>query len=145
MAWLWLALLGSLTVLACSNAVAEDWDHDANIGLAVEAFLAVHRAGGLEAAASAVGNCYRSVDAIDAGDLQLQRFEYCASLDFAGYLTDRRAREGSAAAPIPYFSVEQIRDRLQRLGDWVRDPIAQQQILKAWAATTAAALDAQAR
>ena len=145
MAWLWPALLGSLSVLACSNAVAEDWDHDANIGLAVETFLAVHHAGGLEAAAAFVGDCYRSVDAIDAGDVRLQRFEYCASLDFAGYLTDRRAGDGQAAAPIPYFSAEQIRDRLERLAQWVQDPISQQQILKAWAATTAAALDAQTK
>lgn len=143
--WRCLALVGSLSVASAQTALAEDWNHDANIGLAVEAFTAVYDAGGLEAAAGSVADCYRSVDAVEIGDRRLNRFEYCASLDFAGYLMDRRATEKTGTSPNPYFAVERIRERLERLAEWVDDPLTREQILQAWAVATAYALDAQIR
>lgn len=128
---------------ACAtHARAQDWDHDANIQAAVEAVAAVEQAGGGAAAEVFVADCYRSIDAAAGSEAQLVRLEYCAGMDFAGFLLSRQARSGDRATPSPFFAAQAMFERMQRIEEWVRDPTTNQQILRAWAAAAAASLAA---
>lgn len=134
-----------LAAVLATGARAQDWDHDANIGAAVQALVAVHRAGGMDAAATFVGDCYNTIDGYPDADIQLQRLEYCAGMDFAGYLVGRQsqAQEQEGEQSTPFFAAGAMFERMQRLDRWVQDPGMNQQVLRAWAATAASSLLAQ--
>jgi len=144
---LWLPVLAVplVTILAAGGVCAQDWNHEANIESAVEAVVAVHRAGGMDAAIVFIGDCYRSVDGSEASDQQLQRLEYCAGMDFAAFLLGRQTQAASAEAMPPFFAAQAMFERMQRLDRWVRDPATNHQILRAWAASAAQSLTAQQR
>jgi hypothetical protein len=130
----------ALAAVLTSGARAADWDHDANIGSAVQALVAVHRAGGMEAAATFVGDCYATIDGFEESDQQLQRLEYCAGMDFAGYLVGRQAQVKEGTQSPPFFAVNAMFDRMQRLGEWVQEPGMNQEVLRAWANSAATSL-----
>jgi hypothetical protein len=130
----------ALAAVLASGAQAADWDHDANIGSAVQALVAVHRAGGMEAAATFVGDCYATIDGFENSDQQLQRLEYCAGMDFAGYLVGRQAQVKEGTQSPPFFAVNAMFDRMQRLGEWVQEPGMNQEVLRAWANSAATSL-----
>ncbi len=132
------ALLGTLAAFC---ARAEDWDQDRNIQLAVEAFVAVETAAGIDAAEKFVDDCYRSVDSQPDPDRGLRRLEYCAGMDFAGFLLARQTAEASGAKMEAYFQPEAMFQRLQPLARWVEDPAEQSQILRAWSRGAAEALE----
>ena len=132
-----------LAAVLATGARAQDWDHDANIGAAVQALVAVHRGGGMDAAATFVGDCYATIDGYQDDDNQLQRLEYCAGMDFAGYLVDRQAQVNGGQQSSPFFAAGAMFERMQRLDRWVQDPGMNQQVLRAWAATAANSLLAQ--
>ncbi|HXV06839.1 MAG TPA: hypothetical protein VD791_02335 [Burkholderiales bacterium] len=133
----------ALAAVLASGARAEDWDHDANIGAAVQALVAVHRAGGMDAAATFVGDCYATIDGYQDSDVQLQRLEYCAGMDFAGYLVGRQAQVRNGEESPPFFAAGAMFERMQRLDRWVQDPGMNQEVLRAWATTAANSLLAQ--
>ncbi|HEY7759913.1 MAG TPA: hypothetical protein VIA64_10910 [Burkholderiales bacterium] len=133
----------ALAAVLATGARAEDWDHDANIGAAVQALVAVHRAGGMDAAATFVGDCYATIDGYPDSDLQLQRLEFCAGMDFAGYLVGRQAQAKDGEQGPPFFAAGAMFERMQRLDRWVQDPGMNQEVLRAWATTAANSLLAQ--
>jgi hypothetical protein len=129
-----------LAAVLATGARAQDWNHDANIGAAVQALVAVHRAGGMDAAATFIGDCYATIDGYQEADDQLQRLEYCAGMDFAGYLVDRQLQAKGVDQSTPFFAAGAMLERMQRLDRWVQDPGMNQQVLRAWAATAASSL-----
>jgi hypothetical protein len=129
-----------LAAVLATGARAQDWDHDANIGAAVQALVAVHRAGGMDAAATFIGDCYATIDGYQEADDQLQRLEYCAGMDFAGYLVDRQLQAKAGDQSSPFFAAGAMLERMQRLDRWVQDPGMNQQVLRAWATTAASSL-----
>ncbi|HTS53320.1 MAG TPA: hypothetical protein VMH26_08610 [Burkholderiales bacterium] len=140
-----LAVLSWLVFLAASagGARAADWDHDANISGGVEALVAAYRAGGIDFAAGLSRACYASIDGAGEPDVQLQRLEYCAGIDFSGYLLDRRDAEANGTPRSEFFSSQMLMLRLEKLEEFIPDPGAQQRILRAWGSATADALQKQ--
>ena len=134
---LWLAMLAALSG---GVAQAQDWNHDANIESAVQAVVAVQRAGGMQASVVLIGECYRSIDPTQSAEAQLQRLEYCAGMDFAAFLLDRQTGSAGEVDSAPFFAAPAMFERMQRLDEWVRDPATNHQILRAWAAAAADSL-----
>jgi hypothetical protein len=139
------AVLGSLAfvVVFAADARAADWDHDANIASGVEALVAAYRTGGMTLAAELSRACYGSIDGAGALDVRLQRLEYCAGIDFSGYLVDRRDAEANGTPRSEFFSSDMLMLRLGKVEEFIPDPDAQQQILRAWGNATADALHKQ--
>ena len=133
-------LVGMFIALLAMGAGADSWDHDANIGMAVEAFVSVYNTGGIDSAASFVADCYREIGEADEAEDQLRRMEYCAGMDFAGYLVDRHSAEVEHTPQTGFFTPENLFTRMQRLKEWVSDPAAENQVLRAWASAAADAL-----
>lgn len=136
-------VLLTLTLLGISpgRAHAIEWDHDANLAGAVGAFVEAYEQGGMTLAEKIAAGCQDSVAAI-ADDIQrLMRFEFCAGLDFAGFLTDRRDVEKDGRQATPYFSSDQVRGRLERLTEYHLNPLMHQEVIQAWARSVANALD----
>jgi hypothetical protein len=138
-----LAGLGWLVLVAASAAHAADWDHDANISSGVEALVAAYRAGGPKLAAGVSRACYASIDGAGEFDVRLQRLEYCAGIDFSGYLVDRRDAEANGTPRSEFFGSQLLMLRLEKLEEFIPDPGAQQQVLRAWGSATADALQKQ--
>lgn len=138
------AVLGWSALTTQRVALAE-WDHDANLAGAVGAFLEAYQQGGMPKAEEIAAGCQASLAAI-VDDLQrLMRFEFCAGLDFAGYLTDRRDVEQSGRQETPYFSSQQVQSRLEPLSQFNLNPLMHQQIIQAWGRSVANELDRQLR
>ena len=135
----WLPRAVALVVLISSGARGQEWDHDANIESAVEALVAVFRGGGMDAAQTFVGDCYKTIDGFENPDQRLQRLEYCAGMDFAGYLVKRQS-QATDAEGAAFFAPDAMFQRMQRLDQWVEDPASNHQILRAWAGAAAGAL-----
>jgi hypothetical protein len=139
------AVLGWLVLVAvpAAGAHAADWDHDANISSGVEAVVAAYRAGGIKLAAGLSRACYASIDGAGELEVRLQRLEYCAGIDFSGYLVDRRDAEANGTARSEFFSSQMLMLRLEKLEEFVPDQGTQQRILRAWSSATADALQKQ--
>jgi hypothetical protein len=144
MRWRQLLWLGLLAAVSVAGVRAEDWNHDANIDSAVQAMVAVHSAGGMSATVVFINDCYRSIDASQSADGQLQRLEYCAGMDFAAFLLERQTQPDAgnpdSGNVAPFFAAPAMFERMQRLDQWVRDPATNHQILRAWAASAADSL-----
>ena len=144
MRWRQQLWLGLLAVVSAAGVRAEDWNHDANIESAVQAVVAVHGAGGMSATVVFINDCYRSIDASETSDGQLQRLEYCAGMDFAAFLLERQTQPGGGTPDsgntAAFFAAPAMFERMQRLDQWVRDPTTNHQILRAWAASAANSL-----
>lgn len=85
--------------------------------------------------------CQESLAAI-VDDLQrLMRFEFCAGLDFAGYLTNRRDVDEKGRQNHQYFDREQVRRRLEPLTEFNLHPTMHQQVIQSWARVVVAELD----
>jgi len=134
-----LALCAALIGISAARAV--EWDHDANLAGAVEAFLEAYEGGGMPQAEKVAALCQESLAAI-VDDLQrLMRFEFCAGLDFAGYLTNRRDVDEKGRQNYQYFDREQVRRRLEPLTEFNLHPTMHQQVIQSWARVVAAELD----
>lgn len=129
------------TVLCGGRVHAMEWDHDANLAGAVAAFVQAYEEGGMAKAENIAAGCQDSLAAIVDDIQRLMRFEFCAGMDFAGYLTDRRDAEQSGRTPISYFSAEQVQGRLERLNDYHLNPLMHQQIIQSWGRSVAGELD----
>jgi hypothetical protein len=125
--------------------VAADWDHDSNIEAAVAELAAIYRGGGAEQAASAVQACYGGLPALALGDERLQRLEYCAGMDYAGFYLGRAAQDAGLQDGEAYFAPANLRMRLTALRQFVADPNVENQVLRAWGRAAADALDKQVR
>ena len=135
------ACAGALLVVAAS-AIAADWDHDANIDAAVDGLIAAFHAGGMAQVERVVAGCYQEISAVADVDERLKRLEACASMDFAAFRVDRFAPPGSRSET-EYFAQPQIMQRMAVLGEFVKDPGVENQILRAWSRAAAIALDRQ--
>lgn len=128
---------------ASAGAGAVEWDHDANLAGAVTAFVAAYGAGGMPEAEKIAAECQDSLTAIPDNIQRLMRFEYCTGLELAGYLTNRRDMEEKSALASEYFALNQIQGRLDRLSEFITNPVAHTQVLHAWGRTVAGELDRQ--
>ncbi len=137
--------IAALLCLLCAqeSAHAVEWDHDANLAGAVTAFVEAYSAGGLPQAEKIATKCQSSLAAINDDIQRLMRFEFCAGLEFAGYLTNRRDMQEKGADSSEYFAMDQIRVRLDRLSDYITNPVAHTQVLNAWGRSVAGELDKQ--
>ena len=122
-----------------------EWDHDANLSVAVGDFLQAYDAGGMANAEKIAAGCQASLaDIVD--DLQsLMRFEYCVGIDFAGFLTNRREMDERGREGTSYFSSEQVQSRLERLNKYHLNPLMHQEIIQAWGRSVAGELDRRTR
>lgn len=136
-----LSLSLALAVAGAGRVHAVEWDHEANLAGAVGAFVEAYEQGGMPLAEKIAAGCQDSLAAIVDDIQRLMRFEFCAGLDFAGYLTDRRDVERDGRHVTPYFTSEQVRARLERLTDYNLNPLMHQQVIQAWARSVANELD----
>ena len=128
-------------LLATGHVGAVEWDHDANLAGAVGDFLAAYEAGGLPQAEKIAADCQQSIAAIKDDLQRFMRFEYCSGLEFSGYLTNRRDMDEKGSPPSEYFALEGIQYRLDRLSDYITNPVAHTQVLNAWGRSVAGELD----
>ena len=124
---------------------AVEWDHDANLAGAVAAFVEAYNAGGLAQAEQVAQACQQSLPAINDNIQRLMRFEFCAGLEFAGFLTNRRDMEDKGAQSSEYFAAQQIGPRLDRLSEFITDPVAQSTVIRNWGRSVAGELDKKLR
>ncbi len=132
---------GAILILCAAPARCADWDHDANIEAAVGAVVSGYRQGGAGEMERLVGECYGSVDGAGEADDQVRRLESCAGMDFAAFLIDRRDAEALGRDRTAYFSAEKIMGRMERVGEWFRNPGVETQIIRAWSRSAAQALE----
>ena len=120
---------------------AVEWDHDANLAGAVTDFLEAYEAGGLPQAEKIAADCQQGLAAMPDNVQRFMRFEYCAGLEFSGYLTNRRDMDEKGAGGSEYFALQGIQARLDRLSEFISNPVAHTQVLNAWGRSVAGELD----
>lgn len=133
---------GVVLLAVAGHAVAGDWDHDANIDAAVDGMVEAFKVGGMAQVERVVVDCYRDISSVADVDERLKRLEGCASMDFAAFRVDRMAPPGSRSET-GYFEQPHIMERVGVLGEFVKDPGVENQILRAWSRAAAVALDRQ--
>jgi len=127
----------AISALACGA----DWDHDANIELAVGEAVNAYRQDGMAGMEKLVAACYAAIDAADDKDEQLRRLESCASMDFAAYRVDRSLAKSEGRAVTPYFSAELIMGRMDRLSSFLSAPGVENEVVRAWSRAATQALE----
>lgn len=127
----------AMALLMAFPGIAADWDHDANIARAVEALRALR--GDAEAARmqSAIADCYARLGVAATPDDNLRDLEYCAGMDFAGYLL---ARDRGDLDEKSFFAPPRMLERMQPLTQWIESPNVQGEVLRAWSRSAADAL-----
>jgi hypothetical protein len=138
--YLLLVLVTALSASPPFGAQAADWDHDENIAAGVQELAGIYKADGAVQAANAVRSCYGSLPDLSDSDERLRRLEYCAGMDYAGYLIGRGSQDAGVSAADGFFAAPNVRERLTALQQFVTDPLVQNQILQAWGVTAADAL-----
>lgn len=137
------SLAAMILCFAAGTTSAVEWDHDANLAGAVTELVGAYHAGGLPQAEKIAAACQGGLADI-ADDIQrLMRFEYCTGMDLAGYLINRRDMQEKAALSSAYFEIEQLRPRMDRLSEFVPNPVTHTQILHSWGRKVADELDRQ--
>lgn len=131
---------GLLVVLGLTDALAEDWDHDANIEAAVGVVVSAYRQDGMPAIEKLVARCYGVIEGAGDSDAQLRQLETCASMDFAAWRVDRSKAPAEGRDFTPYFRAELVMGRLERLSGFVTAPAVEDQVLRAWSKAVADAL-----
>ncbi|MFN0317857.1 MAG: hypothetical protein ACKVQA_22750 [Burkholderiales bacterium] len=134
-----------ISLCFASRGEAVEWDRDANLAGAVAAFIEAYNSGGLEQAEQVAQACQQSLTAIQDTLQRLMRFEFCSGLEFAGFLTNRRDMDEKGAPSSEYFAATQIGPRLDRLGEFIADPVAQTTVIRGWGRSVAGELDRRLR
>jgi hypothetical protein len=136
------AVCGVVAGLAISAlARGADWDHDANIELAVSEAVNAYRQDGMAGMEKLVAACYAAIDEADDKDDQLRRLESCASMDFAAYRVDRSRAKSEGRAITAFFSAELIMSRMDRLSGFLPAPGVENEVVRAWSRAATQALE----
>lgn len=135
------AVMVCVLPLYAAHAQAVEWDHEANLAGAVDAFVEAYHAGGMPQAEKIAADCQNSLAAIPDDIQRLMRFQFCAGMDLSGYLTNRRDMDEKAYPGSEYFDLKQVQMRLDRLSEFVPHPGTHTQVLHAWGRSVAGALD----
>jgi hypothetical protein len=107
----------------------------------VTTLVEAYGAGGLPQAENIAQECQQSVAEIQDQIQRLMRFEYCAGLNFAGFLINRRDIEETGAAASEYFTAQRVNERMERLNEYIDAPGVPHQVLRAWGRSVANELD----
>lgn len=127
----------AMTLLLVSSAGAADWDHDANIARGVAALRALRGEAEATHMQKAIADCYASLGEAPASDESLRQLEFCAGMDFAGYLL---ARDRGDLDETSFFAPPRMLERMQPLTHWIESPNVQGEVLRAWSRSAANAL-----
>lgn len=136
-----LRLLCTLPMLAGGTVLAADWDHDANIDGAVVELVSTYRLGGLAAMERLVDGCYALMAQKPDADERLKQLEYCATMDFAAYRLDHIDTPDTQHTAESFFAIDQLVGRMGRLSEFITDPNVGNQVVRAWARSSADALE----
>jgi hypothetical protein len=125
-----LLMYSLVLVSAPITALAADWDHNQNIGSGVKRFLAAYKNGGLAKVTGAVNECYSGVDKLPAkSDAKLKKLEFCIGMDWSAYRVDDSAAKANGFPAAPFFTIEQVASRANRINDWFPNPETKLQVV----------------
>jgi len=90
-----------------------------NISKAVKVLVKGYRKDGMLGASQIVSNCYDEYSKIsDTAPSKYRKFEYCVSLDLAGYRIDDDVSKASKFPANEYFELNAVTDRIDKNNKW---------------------------